>query len=55
MHFGITLKSDLEVDRMIALVKEAEDPARVRMDLRFPRALERCYPMMALFAAATSG
>ena len=54
MHFGITLKSDLEVDHMVALVKEAEEAGFEYGWIFDSHVLwKECYPMMALFANAT--
>ncbi len=54
MHFGITLKPDLHVDRMVALMKQAEDAGFEYGWIFDSHVLWlECYPLMALMAAAT--
>ena len=42
MQFGITIKPDMTVERIVALTRQAEAAGlRVRVDLRFPRPVAR--------------
>ena len=42
MKFGITIKPDISVERIVALTRQAEEAGfRVWLDFRLPRVVER--------------
>src|ERR1043165_3776473 len=54
MHFGITLKPDMTVDRMVSLAKQAEDAGFAYGWIFDSHVLWlECYPILALMAANT--